>query len=517
MESVESGVSGNQEIAPTHVRPPSSRTGRGRLQRIVRGVAHHTMFRNMLRYASFGALAFGVVVGARPAFAQFAPQNAVADPANPSLATSTTVSPLGVYTIIDRWYYDCGKKRWVWVSREWRDNGDLIEVPKGGTASPPTTTLPSGPPPGAQPAIGDPNRAFNPTTGQNLARSKDDWIDVKTGKVIAAPKLCPGTASGVAPTPTPKPTQAPIKASNLPLDEDPKYQLITPQPGPSVAPEHGGVYLPPLAGPGSQMFATVVAPNEGGPQDVVVGVVEPNQTRRYYHGKTDTIGRLLFVVPKAAAAIELFRRFGPDGRPDANVQTCRIGGAGAHVPTTTPLPPGKVPPDGPAITEANSAVERGGTQQGTIQLHVRNIDPTHARVLLDGTSDHVSTLAASDSSVVAKVDDQAPLRAYNVSVESDAKRTNVVPTDLVSLVRGPLGPMQVGVAVPVRVQVLGLPPGHAATMHFEIGGAAQLSGGGTTADVPVTDGAATVSVRGVRSGPTVLRYTLRVTIPGYWE
>jgi hypothetical protein len=92
-----------------------------------------------------------------------------------------------------------------------------------------------------------------------------------------------------------------------------------------------------------------------------------------------------------------------------------------------------------------------------------------------------------------------------------------MPLDLVTLSRDPLPPMEVGVPVPVTVHVGGLPAGHTATMHFEVGGAAQLANGGTTADVPVTAGIATVTVRGVRAGATVLRYTLHVAIPGFWD
>jgi hypothetical protein len=153
--------------------------------------------------AGFGALAFGIA-WVSPAAAQFPPQGAVADPNNPSIATRTIVSPLEAYSIVTKYYYDCTKKKWVLVSFEWRAKGTSVfsgegsapvPTPKGGENYRPASTLNSGPPPSFKGEIGDPNRAFNPTTGQNVVRRKDNWIDVKTGQVIVAPKLCPETAT----------------------------------------------------------------------------------------------------------------------------------------------------------------------------------------------------------------------------------------------------------------------------------------------------------------------------------
>ena len=49
----------------------------------------------------------------------------------------------------------------------------------------------SGPPPGFTSVHDDPNRAFNPVSGQNLIRQTGNWFDAKTYQVIVAPKLCP--------------------------------------------------------------------------------------------------------------------------------------------------------------------------------------------------------------------------------------------------------------------------------------------------------------------------------------
>ena len=135
--------------------------------------------------ASLGAVAF-MAAGLFPAAAQFPPLVAIADPNDPSIATvtgeETGIGPLAKPTHKWTFHYDCAKKKWVLVSIEgmnpenWKV-GRLFES--------------GGAPQGAKTAIDDPNRAFNPTTGQNFVRDKEDWVDVKTGQKIVTPKLCP--------------------------------------------------------------------------------------------------------------------------------------------------------------------------------------------------------------------------------------------------------------------------------------------------------------------------------------
>src|SRR5438270_4698287 len=159
--------------------------------------------------------------------AQFAPspptgasnlsQTVTVDPNNPASATITTIDRLyGIFKIVDHYYYDCLKKKWVWVSRDWSKKSTApfsseeftpAAPPKPEYASPSAKELPSGRPPGSETSPGDPDRAFNPTTGQNFAKQPDgSWIDVKTGKVAVAPKLCPCPEPATAPTP-PKPAR----------------------------------------------------------------------------------------------------------------------------------------------------------------------------------------------------------------------------------------------------------------------------------------------------------------------
>jgi hypothetical protein len=47
-------------------------------------------------------------------------------------------------------------------------------------------------------------------------------------------------------------------------------------------------------------------------------------------------------------------------------------------------------------------------------------------------------------------------------------------------------------------------------------GGAQLADGSSEADIPVKGGVAIVSLRATVAGKLTLRYTLHVTIPGYW-
>lgn len=175
------------------------------------------MFKEHLAVTVVGAATLVVSV---PIEAQLAPEGAVADPTNPSSVTVTSLDKNHILKRVDHYYYDCLKKKWVWVSREWYrapvgfESGEWILIPPGpgaagvpGTkvplaASPDNKELPSGPPPGAETST-DPDRAFNPTTGQNFAKQPDgSWIDVKTGKKILAPVLCPCPET---PSTTPKP------------------------------------------------------------------------------------------------------------------------------------------------------------------------------------------------------------------------------------------------------------------------------------------------------------------------
>jgi uncharacterized protein (TIGR03437 family) len=297
------------------------------------------------------------------------------------------------------------------------------------------------------------------------------------------------------------------------LGEGTEFKSIQPTPGDGTAKDEGA-YLPPIAGPGSTIVSSVVDPNEVSGQGVIVGTVDETGKRKFYQATTDAVGHLpVFIVPAGVTAIELFRQFDKNGNPSGAAH-CDVGQV-SHVTTTEPLPPGQIPAHGPAITEANSAIDRGGPNHGTITLHTRATDPSTTRVLIDGKP--VETFAASDSSVLARVPSEVPLGAHQIAVSSGGVKSNTFQADVISTQADALVPMRTGTTQTVRVHVSGVPPEHKAVMHFEVTGGARLRGGAPSAEVSVKNGMATVEIQGVHAGQLVVKYQLRVAISGYWS
>jgi len=316
-----------------------------------------------------------------------------------------------------------------------------------------------------------------------------------------APPLPPvGGNEGVSlPTPV-----APLLAST-------SFTPIQPRPGNGTGNDQGS-YLPPLAGPGSTITGSVVDENEAGPRGFIVGTVDDTGKRSFFSGITDAGGHLAFVVPSGVTAVELFRHFDKNGNPSAPAHTAV--GQPSHLEGTDPLPPDKIPTDGPAITEANSAIERGGPTHGTTTMHTRGTDPLRTRVLIDDKPSE--TYAASDTSVVAHLPEELPLGTHQFSLSSAGRKTNSFPADVVAVHPEPIAPLHTGATTTVRVHVEGVPKDHQAAMHFEVSGAARLVGGKPSVDVPVSNGVATVQIQAVHPGQLVAKYQLRVSIPNYW-
>ena len=334
---------------------------------------------------------------------------------------------------------------------------------------------------------------------------------------------CKTPAALLPPTPQPpsdgsgsmgKSPSAPLPPAKSPskLGEGTEFKSIQPAPGDGTGKEEGA-YLPPIAGPGSTIFATVVDPNEEGPHDFVVGTVDDTGKHNYFKGVTDVAGHLAFVVPAGVTAVELFRHFDKNGNPDPGAQT-NVGPV-PHVTDTTPLPPEKIPSGGPAIVEGNPVIQRGGPANGTFALHTRGTDPSTTKVLIDDKP--VTTYAASDLSVVARVSDNLTLGTHQLSVASGGIKSNAFPADVVAVRSEPLPPIHVGAVTTLHIHVEGIPSAHIAMMHFDVSGAAQVRGGGGSADVPVKNGMASLQIQGVHAGQLVARYRLRVAIPGFWQ
>jgi hypothetical protein len=331
------------------------------------------------------------------------------------------------------------------------------------------------------------------------------------------PKPSPETPKHqTPPTPeTPKrpPTPTPAPATP-PLDKDKNHTPVQPKPGTGGGSD-GGVYLPPIGGARSLYVGTVSDPNTGstGPTSYIVGVVEPNGKKTFWQGLTDENGHFKFKLPAiTVASITLFRFFDKNGEPDKGAQ-CDVGAP--HVPGTDQL--ANVPAaQQPAVLGGSSSFQRGGGGHGVFELETRGNDPLTTRVLVDGSTDGVKVLAASDRSVSAQLDDNLPLGRHTFAIESGGKRSNTFVADVLELVGDPIPPQEVGSLNTVRVHVIGLPPGDTATMAFQVGGAATLANGGSEIVVPVKNDEANIQIRGIRRGQSLVRFKLDVAIPGYW-
>jgi hypothetical protein len=275
--------------------------------------------------------------------------------------------------------------------------------------------------------------------------------------------------------------------------------------------EIGGGYvaaLPDVAGSSTRILAAFHA--EGTPQ-AYVGFTRADGTTAYFEVGVVS-GRIALTIPPGVTGVVLFDHFTQDGKPDAFAAHCVVDGA--TVPGTDPVP--GAPANGAAITRGASAYERGGRTKGWFSVQVRDIDPFTAHVTLDGKP-MPGLVAASDRSVKVQLDDETPLGQHTIGVASGTTTTNTYAADIVTLRADPIPPADVGQTVMLTVHCDGLPAGHAGTMFFRVGGAAQIAGGGDTGSAPVNGGIAQIGVTGTGPGQVLVRFTLRARIPGSWE
>lgn len=296
-----------------------------------------------------------------------------------------------------------------------------------------------------------------------------------------------------------------------PVGSDPRYATARPVPGNGAGSETGN-YLPPLAGPGSEITGTVVADSGSGASDFYVATVDDRGTRQYWKGTTDERGHFHLRLPQIAGgvtALLLFRHFDSRGNPDEGAES-RVVPATSHLEDTVAL--ANAPRSGPAIVEASTSYEIGGRGQGLIALHVRDIDPVSSRVLVDGATHDVDTLAASDESILGRLHDDTALGRHTISVQSDGQRSNSEIADAVTLRFDPIGTLHSGQVTTVRVHINGL-GNDPAEATFTAGGAAALVNAGTSETVPVRDGLATVEIRAEHPGGLIVDTVLNVEIP----
>lgn len=294
------------------------------------------------------------------------------------------------------------------------------------------------------------------------------------------------------------------------LNADARYATVSAHAQSGTGTE-SGTYLPPLAGPQSEITGTVVADSGAGPIDFYVAAVDDRGRDHFWHGATDAGGHFHLRIPQivaGVAALLLFKHFDAHGRPDEGA-TCHIAGPAAHLENTEAA--ANVPARGPAIVEASTSYERGGMGEGLIQLHTRGIDPLHARVLLDGSDRSVDTLASSDESIVGRLHDDAALGRHAVSVQTGDEHTNAQLADVVTERFAPIAGLRPGQLATVHLTVDGL-GSDPARVTFTVGGAASLADGKPSDTVTVDRGNATDDIRGEHPGELLVHTVLDVSI-----
>ena len=274
---------------------------------------------------------------------------------------------------------------------------------------------------------------------------------------------------------------------------------VTPKAGEDGGYGGNGAMLPPYAGSGSAI-AVHVTPGEGGAQGVLVLTGDAQNNKQYHRRKPNAAGTVLIDVTAGTALVELVRRMDEHGAPDI-LSRATVGNP-QHIAGTDVV--ARPVTSGPRILESTSSAQPGDI----LTIHIAGNDPQSTRFLLDGRE--ITTLGASNNSAVVQVPPNTTLAPHALVLESANKKSPALQVAIVKLTPEPVAPSEPGVVQTVRVHVEGLAPQTQATMFFEVGGAATMAGGGTTARVPVTNGLAGVQIRGTHSGQALLRFRLSV-------
>ena len=274
------------------------------------------------------------------------------------------------------------------------------------------------------------------------------------------------------------------------------------------------VYLTSVAGPSSEMIATVEDPAQVGTVDQVTFQVQDHQGHaHFFQAFTDPDGHIDFRLPALAATVALFTNFTRDGKPDDAAAHCTVD---AHAAVSSADPVTDAPQSGTAITRASSAYERGGNGRNLVDMQTRGTDPFNTHVLMDGSEANVQTVAASNLETVGRFSDSVALGRHTFSIKSGTTTSNAFPADVVTLRADPIRESETGSVQTLTVHCDGLPASDSGTMYFEVGGAAELAAGGTTASVPVRNGVAQVRIRGIHAGAARVRFHLHAQIAGFW-
>jgi hypothetical protein len=298
-----------------------------------------------------------------------------------------------------------------------------------------------------------------------------------------------------------------------PLGRDSKFKSALPGPGNGNG-EDAGIYLPPLASTGAEVDGTVIDQSDTGvgPKSFYIATVDANGERKVYRGLTDAVGRFRFRLPALVGitAVEVFRRFDRNGRPDRGAR-CQVTNAPQHLRGLQRLK--SIPASGPAIVEGNSAYDRAGESQGLVQMQTRGIEPHYSNVSVDGRPTGAKTLAASDRSIVAKLDSNLSLGLHTLALTSGTTATNGYSADVITQRFDPLPAMTPGNVYPVRLHVEGVPAADQAAVVFAVSGSAELATRAASQRVPIQDGVATVQIRALHAGAVSIRTRIEVARP----
>jgi hypothetical protein len=280
--------------------------------------------------------------------------------------------------------------------------------------------------------------------------------------------------------------------------------LVTPVAGEDGGYGSGVTMLPPYAGSGS-LIAVQLTPGEGGAQGVLVVTEDQQHNKNYQRHKPNNIGQILIDVAIGTAAVELVKRIDEHGSP--NVLSHTAVGNPTHIPGTNVV--ANPSSSGPSILECTSSAQPGDV----VTVHIARNDPLTTQFSLDGRQ--VTPLGVSDNSALFQIPVGTSLANHALVMESSGQQSNALNLAIVKLTPEPVAPSTPGVVQAVKVHVDGLAPGEQATMFFDVGGAATMLDGGTTASAPVINGVASVQIRGTHAGQALLRFHLSVKNPQF--
>jgi len=278
------------------------------------------------------------------------------------------------------------------------------------------------------------------------------------------------------------------------------------------------IIAPPVSSPGKQMMVTYRddKSSELTPLAYILRHAADQQTLDkhgvYYLDKVvpdPSVLSFYLNLPADALSVSVFKGFNADGKPDAHASVTTVS-SDAPVPGMLNLPGAPLPAGQPAIVASSGAYD---VRAGTITVQTQNTSIADALVL--DTGDRLTTLAASDRSMVVALPNGIALGRHELTLEQLLAPQSVypqtVPFDAISLVVDPMPPVEdVGQTATPTVHVMGMPPGDAAVMEFAVGGSAELAGGGTFTSVPVVGNVASCTIVGVRSGEALVRFHLRL-------